>query len=546
MEVLTKEVLAELKKEYHKCKSTVDEESAQIDSESKIDELLKKTEQDSSEYMKLLSMKASVLYEKAKMCLAKNQFETCKELLEKGLSIITDHSEHLQIHFLYLRIVNYLSYVLSRTGELEKAKNLLEGIVNAESKIEPLVYSTDDLFSNNQVDQAIAKSKIHKLVINNMQMLGWIYGKLGLTDQYADTVHKSLQKELDTTDGDPIQWAVRCYRLASLFLAQGKWANARYHLTAAQMVLDPLEMAMNTNTAVLYRVQADLARVWVNYGLHLFSSSKKILIEKAFTDNPTIKPITQIPEFQFTGMEVHLPNVPAKEIEDNQEARCLFSHTHTWLKRARLYYTLRDFPVQYVNIILELSELYRFQSFYEKDIDSQYAVQRKRYEALETLSNILKEVRPNCYAAVNLEIIREIIEVQMEMMQLNLKRIYGPKEEMTFSSEDDLRKRIDTVADIHNRIESLCAETNNCAQAERQDSQEFEEKFSRSAKKVEERERERISEHAHELETRNTNLHTKTEPKTEEIAEKKIEGCEEKEERNGEGEGQQPVTSPIM
>nr|CAI5832110.1 unnamed protein product [Callosobruchus analis] len=245
-------------------------------------------------------------------------------------------------------------------------------------------------------------------------------------------------------------------------------------------------------------------------------------------------------------MEVHLPNVPAKEIEDNQEARCLFSHTHTWLKRARLYYTLRDFPVQYVNIILELSELYRFQSFYEKDIDSQYAVQRKRYEALETLSNILKEVRPNCYAAVNLEIIREIIEVQMEMMQLNLKRIYGPKEEMTFSSEDDLRKRIDTVADIHNRIESLCAETNNCAQAERQDSQEFEEKFSRSAKKVEERERERISEHAHELETRNTNLHTKTEPKTEEIAEKKIEGCEEKEERNGEGEGQQPVTSPIM
>nr|CAH7743868.1 unnamed protein product [Callosobruchus chinensis] len=265
MEVLTKEVLAELKKDYHKCKSTTDEESTQIDSESKIDELLKKTEEDSSEYIKLLSMKASVLYEKAKTCLAKTQFGTCKELLEKGLSVIKAYSDHSQIHFLYLRIVNYLSYVLSRTGELEKAKNLLEAIVNSESKLEPLVYSTEDLFSENQVDQATAKSKIHKLVINNMQMLGWIYGKLGLTDQYADMVHRSLQKELDTTDGDPIQWAVRCYRLASLFLAQSKWADARYHLTAAQMVLDPLEMAMNTNTVVLYRVQADLARVWVRF-----------------------------------------------------------------------------------------------------------------------------------------------------------------------------------------------------------------------------------------------------------------------------------------
>ncbi|CAH2020595.1 unnamed protein product [Acanthoscelides obtectus] len=228
MGVLTKEVLAELKKEYHKCRSTTDVEPAQNNSESMIDQFLEQAEEDSSEYMKLLSMKASVLYEKAKMCLSKNQFGPCKEFLEKGLSIIKDRSDHPQIHFLYLRIVNYLSYVLSRTCDLDQAKNLLESIVNAELKIEPLIYSTDDLFSNNQVDQAIANSKIHKLVINNMQMLGWIYGKLGLTDQYADMVHRSLQKELDTIDGDPIQWAVRCYRLASLFLAQSKWANARY------------------------------------------------------------------------------------------------------------------------------------------------------------------------------------------------------------------------------------------------------------------------------------------------------------------------------
>ncbi|CAH2007481.1 unnamed protein product [Acanthoscelides obtectus] len=241
-------------------------------------------------------------------------------------------------------------------------------------------------------------------------------------------------------------------------------------------------------------------------------------------------------------MEVQLPNVPAKEIVGIQDARTLFSHTHTWLKRARLYYTLRDFPIQYVNIILELSELYRVQSFYEKDIDSQYGIQRKRYEALETLSNILKEVRPNCYAAVNLEIIREILEVQMEMMQLNLKKIYGPKEDLTYSGEADLRKRMDTVADIHNRIESLCVETGS-SQAE-QDAQntEFDEKFYRYVKKAEAMERERICEQV--LEKNDVKLRTKSKtPKQMELEKK---DCEEKEDRNGEGEGQPPITSPIM
>lgn len=229
---------------------------------SKIDEILSKIKEGTSDHVKVLSMKASIYYEKAKVALNKNLFEKSKEYLEKALNVIKDLKDQPQVSFLYLRVINYLSYVLSRIGDLEKAKNILEETVHADTNLEAKVYSTEDLFYNRKVDETIAKFKLNKLLLNNMQMLGWIYGKLGMTDLYADMVHRGLQKELDINDGDAVQWAVRCYRLASLFLAQSKWENARYHLTAAQVVLDPLVLGLNPNVE-LHKAQADLARVWV-------------------------------------------------------------------------------------------------------------------------------------------------------------------------------------------------------------------------------------------------------------------------------------------
>lgn len=95
------------------------------------------------------------------------------------------------------------------------------------------------------------------------------------------------------------------------------------------------------------------------------------------------------------------------------------------MKRARFFYTLRDFPLEYVTIVLELSELYKYLAFFENTIDEQYNNHRKRYETLETLTSILQEVRPNCYLAVSIDIIKETIDVQIELMNLNLKKLYS-------------------------------------------------------------------------------------------------------------------------
>ncbi|XP_024947473.1 KIF1-binding protein homolog [Cephus cinctus] len=146
--------------------------------------------------------------------------------------------------------------------------------------------------------------------------------------------------------------------------------------------------------------------------------------------------------------------VTASYIETTAQARDLFIYTHSWLKRAKTFYTLRDHPMEYINAILDLSELYRYLAFYEEDIESQYAVQKLRADALETLSAVLKEVRPQCYMAVSVELLRELAEVQLEMMGLNLRRIYSAQESLPETSDMTLHQ-MDALADIHSRLEQF-------------------------------------------------------------------------------------------
>lgn len=177
--------------------------------------------------------------------------------------------------------------------------------------------------------------------------------------------------------------------------------------------------------------------------LHYFSTADQEIhaVPEALTQN-----------LLFTDLDVVVENVPAAIIKTTEQARELFNFAQLWLKRVRVYYTIRDYPILYVNAILNQSELYRFLAFYEPDLDSQYKVQKLRADSLEQLSAILKEVRPKCYVAVSVELIRELAEVQIELMSLNLRKLYsdGPKH-----SEYEIKKRIQAVSDIHTKLEGV-------------------------------------------------------------------------------------------
>lgn len=85
---------------------------------------------------------------------------------------------------------------------------------------------------------------------------------------------------------------------------------------------------------------------------------------------------------------------------------------------------------------------------------SQYGVHKLRADALETLSAILREVRPHWYMAVSVELLRELAEVQLEMMGLNLRRIYAAQTSDSNQSTIGLQK-INVLSNLHEKLKQV-------------------------------------------------------------------------------------------
>lgn len=111
-----------------------------LKSKSLIITILAKHNKDSEEHQKIISMKASIIYEKAKILLAENLLAESKTLLEEALDIIKDYSEHPKVAFLHMRIVNHLTYVLSRLGQLQEAKQFLLKAIEDNERCHPEVF----------------------------------------------------------------------------------------------------------------------------------------------------------------------------------------------------------------------------------------------------------------------------------------------------------------------------------------------------------------------------------------------------------------------
>ncbi|KAL1505558.1 hypothetical protein ABEB36_005099 [Hypothenemus hampei] len=194
---------------------------------TKLEENLGQHNKHSPEYTKIISMKASIIYEKAKILLSENLLLESQTLLEEALEVIAEYSEHPQMAFLHMRIINHLTYVLCCLGHLQEAKELLIREIENNGKSSPEVFSTDDLFQDIKKDPIISSSKLNRLYINNMQMLAWIYARLGEIEQNLKMQHDILQRQLDATNDDALTWAQSCFRLGGIFVIYGDWPNAK-------------------------------------------------------------------------------------------------------------------------------------------------------------------------------------------------------------------------------------------------------------------------------------------------------------------------------
>ncbi|XP_011314589.1 KIF1-binding protein homolog [Fopius arisanus] len=468
-----------------------------------------------SENLRLLAMKVTLLYEKSKRLVCEDKQNLAEEVLASCLLAINEFLSASEIIFLALRIINHYSYLLMKREDNTEARKILElgDSIYRKAKLRNSsipFFTTEQLFSDEiTATPSDSCNKLERLVTNNLAMLSIIYEKLEMHEKFAECQHGVLERQFDIFGDELPMWAIKSSKLACVFMAKGRFKEARNHLAAASQILSRYEEISKSlesssdptpkSCLEINRKLADVANCWVKYGLTLFSTSKMNVLQHLCHDstemlsklwdppfrNPKTaeteaiddkhdalrdsmksqRTLSSIDENESSASDCHSPplllfeklelseyedGVPASLIDSTEEARILFHHTHTWLKRVKLFYTLQEHPMEYVNTIMDLNELYRYLAFYEEDIESQYAVHKLRADALETLSAVLREITPQCYMAVSVEILRELAEVQMEMMGLNLRKIYAAQ--TTLPDLNQTVCKIETLHDLNTKL----------------------------------------------------------------------------------------------
>ncbi|KAG7313589.1 hypothetical protein JYU34_000741 [Plutella xylostella] len=399
-----------------------------------------------------------------------------RNTLQAAFHKLKPHYLKKECLFIFLRVQNLLCYYLIQLDQLSLAQTILENmetLYDNINKTQPFEYvDAEDLFTPAPVEDlpTLDPAKIDQLMTNNIEMQAFLYNKLGLQHKYVLYSHTALRRRLETRDCDPVAWAVRAARLARHFLSLQQLAPARHHLCAAYKLLrscrdqskllpDQLTTQPDFDSNFL-----ELCHYWIKYGLTIFQLSKKKILNKHFGDNPSqmdwwkaveldeklrgAPSLDQVKEttgegdatapdeslYQFKTLELEEWErpVPLALVTNMDEAKRLFAFTHKWVTRARRYCDLDQSPSQHVSCSLQLAELYEHLAFFERDVDRQYGIQKCRAEVLESLHSVLKTCDST---AAQVEVIRELSQVQLELMALNLQKLWREESRTQLNSE---------------------------------------------------------------------------------------------------------------
>ncbi|KAI5640952.1 hypothetical protein NE865_06828 [Phthorimaea operculella] len=403
--------------------------------------------------------------------------------------------------FIFLRTQNLLCYYLIQLEKIDTCRDILESMEELYDKTTKhsttRFIDTEDLFSCNDLSnlRQVSLDKIDRVITNNIEMQAFVYNKMNMPEKYALYYHTTLRRQLEMKEGTPQDWAQRAARLGSYFTYLNQMTNARHHLCAAYYVLrtchDRCKLVPEefiAQKATFETLFLDLSHHWVKYGLHLFKLSKKKILNRYFnqtTDAVTGPDLWKTVDFDeekglcdasfedenskdlgveksgkgdynntqlFIFPTLNLRNmeakVPCELVSDVEEARQLFMFTHKWLMRAKRYYNFESQTTQYTSCVLQLAELFEHLAFFEDKIDNQYSVQKRRADVLENLNSLLKS--SDHMMTVQIDVIRELSQVQLELMALNLQKLWCEESQTNILHNDNdvesIAHSLDTVS----------------------------------------------------------------------------------------------------
>ncbi|XP_076686657.1 KIF-binding protein [Andrena cerasifolii] len=381
-------------------------------------------------------------------------FKAAEEQFMKYLNLVKGKEQQQELVIPVLSTLNHLGLIWTTWNQPAKAKMFLD---KAEQIYKDFTSSDNGCkvpipmewnFTIEETDSNLSSTEILEGSYTcTLYYLAQVYKALNDHCNSAVYCHMTLSRQLGRNgiapDLDYIEWALNAATL-SQYLLKNNLFSARHHLAAASYVLQQYETILKGKTESngdseelaaewenFKHRRADVARCWAKYGILLMSESRNNLLEDDETEEKSDQSedadsskskLTNDLIFDVLEKEIEsiASQVTDKYLLDFDDARPVFLNVQQWLKQAKEYYTLECHASDYISIVQDVSQAYKYLAFFEEHEDRRAKMHKRRIDVLESA---VKELNPHYYKAACRQIWLELAETYSDILDIKLDRL---------------------------------------------------------------------------------------------------------------------------
>nr|CAH7723830.1 unnamed protein product [Callosobruchus chinensis] len=469
---IAKETFSDLQEKYAKVKKLLDEDSKLdpqdepylskysarqilIGMKASVENLLRQhasTEESDGFYIKLTAMLGVIYLYLGTIAIDTEEISTGEKHLEKCKEIISKYETKAEVTLTTLNMYNQFGIIWSQREpevskvHLEKAEQLYKTV--KDQSITPI--DIKDLFQANieEYNVAVALRNLEKVHTLTLYYLAQIYGALKQPLKSAVYCHRTLQRQLEMEDYDCIDWALNAATLSQFFMEKNGFKQARHHLAASLYILQQYEDELQNSVAedevylakqeTFKHRKADVARCWAKYGLNLLAKSKERLLNH--TDDiekncSTVTDLTQmelptdstlskddLQKLEFDALEIVTYEL---QISDRfaltlEDAKMIFLNAQNWIAVAQEYYTLETLASDYIETVLDHTQLYLSLLFFDDNPGNQAKYHKRRADLLE---DVLGKVSTQYYLQYCRQMWFELGRTYSDMLDIKSEKL---------------------------------------------------------------------------------------------------------------------------
>jgi hypothetical protein len=338
----------------------------------------------------------------------------CESSMLKALDFFNTLPTGIKLRYIniYQELYNNLGIVFYNKGEIKKGLQYLgkaEQMYKIFNDLTGIVYTnsfsqfmqncakesnktndssvTDKLeFFNFYIDGGLNKKSFEQNYTLTIFYYAQAFTKLNFRKKAIKYCSLTLKRQIEFNEYDLKDAIVNCINLSDFYIENQHFAQAEYILIAATTLLpeDP-----NKKKKLRAGIQMQLGKYFLE---RLKFAVRQTREQVWISDNEELFQVTNKRIVIFVTLNIVWPKI--EDIKDIEQAKLLFRLANTQYKKALEFYKIDGYVTEHIQISRDISQLYKYLTFFETDNKRIFAMFERRISLLEP---ILNQINPKVF-----------------------------------------------------------------------------------------------------------------------------------------------------